>query len=238
MSYNQDNTYKPSILQEERKILREYSREIIEAAFFASAKPLSVRELAEEFGTDSREMRKVVNQLSKFLLENHGELQLSKLEYDTDKWLLHLDIPEHFIELIRSILADDIPNLTISNPMSRQIVSIIAIYQPVSKAKIWKILKQKVKKDFSIELLEEKLSDLQKEGLISIHRNPSPLQYEITPLMMTTFGLEKTKIKLRNQMVRFLQLDDDTIIEDKEKQKENEEEESGEGQEKNNENVD
>ncbi|MHA1990233.1 MAG: SMC-Scp complex subunit ScpB [Candidatus Hodarchaeales archaeon] len=225
MSFNQDDTYKPSILQEERKILREYSREIIEAAFFASAKPLSVRELAEEFGTDSREMRKLVNQLSKFLLENHGELQLSKLEYDTDKWTMHLDAPEHFIEIVRSILADDIPNLTISNPMSRQLVSVIAIYQPVSKAKIWKILKQKVKKDFSIELLEEKLSDLQKEGLISIHRSPSPLQYEITPLMMTTFGLEKTKIKLRNQMVRYLRVDDDTIIEDKEKQKEEEGEE-------------
>ncbi|OLS22795.1 MAG: hypothetical protein HeimC3_27380 [Candidatus Heimdallarchaeota archaeon LC_3] len=226
MTFNPNNSEGSSILQEERKILREYSKEIIEAMFFVAGRPLSVRKLSEEFGTDSREIRKIVQQLSKFLKENHGELQLSKLEYDTDMWIMHSLIPEHHIDIIRTILADDIPRLAISDPLTRQIISVISIYQPVSKAKIWKVLNKYIKSNFSIEILEEKLTDLQKEGLISLHPNPSPLQFVVTPLLVSIFGLESTKIKLRNQMVRYLKIEDGSVIQKIEENEMNDESEN------------
>ena len=192
--------------------MREYNDQILEAAFFCAGRPLSSRKLAEEFGITTREMRKNLTQIEKFL-KKHGELKLTRLQADTDKWQLHREISEEHLEIVTALIGD-FPRIDAYSLLERQILAIIAFSQPVSKAKIWKTLTagKTVDKKIPINVIEQQLQILIKEGFIKITQSSNRIQYEVTPYFSSVFGFEETKIKLKNQVVKYLQLKDEDII--------------------------
>ncbi|HKZ41534.1 MAG TPA: SMC-Scp complex subunit ScpB [Candidatus Hodarchaeales archaeon] len=203
---------------ERPRILREYSLKIIEAAFFASARPLSVRVLSGEFGADSREIRTLVRKLSSNLKQQKGEMQLTQLKHDPDKWILHLDSDDIIFQILEAFSIHSQSSVP-KDALSRQLLTLIAFHQPVSRAKLWKILSAEAKTTIGIVEMERQIEKLLRFGMIvAIHKKGVSLQYEVSNRFAEIFGLEETKIKMRNQLARLLgknlaQVDSDQEIE-------------------------
>lgn len=187
------------------RILREYSREILEAAFFVAGRPLSTRHLAQEFGANTREIRQMTRNLATSLRKYEGELQLTQLEYDSDYWVLHLEIEDNHLELLQNLLVSDIPKSVLHAPLTRAILTAVAFLQPCSQARVFKILSKQGGFIITTTQIEQELERLSKEGLIIANVAKSPIQFETTKRFAVEFGFEElSRIKLRNQLARWL----------------------------------
>lgn len=191
--------------QEPISSFKEYNHQIIEAYFFSSGEPLSIKKLAKEFGTQPKDIRKIVRKLSKNLREQHGELILSPLEYDKDKWVLHLDIRTEYLEIIQDLLAENIPKITLESPLLRKFLTVIAYHEPISQAKLWKILAQDMKIDIPISQVDTELQKLMKEGLIRPIYKARSTQYETTQRFDKEFGFSRSRKKKKSQLANWMQ---------------------------------
>lgn len=186
------------------KFRRPLNQTTLEALFYASGRPLSITRIAVEFGWEPKEVREMTRELSKKLKKIKAELQL--LEVQRDRWVLHLPIgnyPPEFTEIIDNIIID-YPKKNIHDDNIRKVLTHIAFYQPVSKAKLWKMISQDNPKDtetwLTIPKLEEILSLLIQEGFVRL--SGSPLQYKTTRAFADEFGFDSVRLKLKQQLVR------------------------------------
>ena len=194
------------------RILREYNREILEAAFFVAGRPLSTRHLAQEFGANTREIRQITRSLSNSLRKYQGELQLDQLEYDSDYWVLHLEIDDKHLELLQNLLVSDIPKSVLHAPLTKAVLTAVAFLQPCSQARVFKILSKQGGFVITTTQIEQELERLSKEGLIIANVAKSPIQFETTKRFAIEFGFEElSRVKLRNQLARWLGATDEEV---------------------------
>ena len=186
------------------KFRRPLNQTTLEALFFASGRPLSVTRVANEFGWEPKEVREMVRELAKKLKKIKAELQL--LEVQRDRWVLHLPLetyPPEFTEILDDILLE-YPKKSIHDENIRKVLTHIAFYQPVSKAKLWKMISQDNPKDteswLTIQKLEEILGILIQEGFVRLSGNP--LQYKTTRVFADEFGFDSVRLKLKQQLVK------------------------------------
>ena len=190
--------------QKKVKFRRPLNQTTLEALFFASGRPLSVTRIAVEFGWEPKEVREMVRELAKTLKKIKAELQL--LEVQRDRWVLQLPLetyPAEFAEILDDVLLD-YPKKSIHDDNIRKVLTHIAFYQPVSKAKLWKMISQDNPKDtetwLTIQKLEEILGILIQEGFVRL--SGSPLQYKTTRVFADEFGFDSVRLKLKQQLVR------------------------------------
>lgn len=186
------------------KYRRPLNQTTLEALFFASGRPLSVTRIAVEFGWEPKEVREMIRELAKKLKKLKAELQL--IEVQRDRWVLHLPLesyPQEFTLIIDNLLLD-YPKKNIHDENVRKVLTFIAFYQPVSKAKLWKMISQDNPKDtetwLTIPKLEEILGILIQEGFVRL--SGSPLQYKTTRAFADEFGFDSVRMKLKQQLVR------------------------------------
>ena len=187
-----------------KKFRRPLNPTTLEALFFASGRPLSITRIAVEFGWEPKEVRQMTRDLAKTLKKIKAELQL--LEVQRDRWILHLPLssyPPEFSIIIDNLLLD-YPKKNIHDDNTRKVLTHVAFYQPVSKAKLWKMISQDNPKDtetwLTIQKLEEILSILIQEGFVRL--SGSPLQYKTTRAFADEFGFDSVRMKLKQQLVR------------------------------------
>ena len=188
----------------EVKFRRPLNQTSLEALFFASGRPLSVTRIAVEFGWEPKEVREMVRELAKKLKKLKAELQL--IEVQRDRWVLHLPLetyPPEFTSIIDNLLLD-YPKKNIHDENIRKVLTHVAFYQPVSKAKLWKTISQDNPKDtetwLTIQKLEEILGILIQEGFVRL--SGSPLQYKTTRAFADEFGFDSVRLKLKQQLVK------------------------------------
>ena len=186
------------------KFRRPLNQTTLEALFFASGRPLSVTRVANEFGWEPKEVRQMVRDLAKTLKKIKAELQL--LEVQRDRWVLQLPLDSYspeFSSIIDNLLLD-YPKKQIHDDNIRKVLTHIAFYQPVSKAKLWKMISQDNPKDtetwLTIKKLEEILGILIQEGFVRL--SGSPLQYKTTRAFADEFGFDSVRLKLKQQLVK------------------------------------
>ena len=96
------------------------------------------------------------------------------------------------------------PKKSIHDENIRKVLTHIAFYQPVSKAKLWKMISQDNPKDtetwLTIQKLEEILGILIQEGFVRL--SGSPLQYKTTRVFADEFGFDSVRLKLKQQLVK------------------------------------
>ena len=186
------------------KFRRPLNQTTLEALFYAAGRPLSITRIAVEFGWEPKEVREMTRELAKKLKKIKAELQL--LEVQRDRWVLQLPLgnyPAEFTEIMDNIVLD-YPKKNIHDDNIRKVLTHIAFYQPVSKAKLWKAISQDNPKDtetwLTIPKLEEILSLLIQEGFVRL--SGSPLQYKTTRAFADEFGFDSVRMKLKQQLVR------------------------------------
>lgn len=193
--------------KKEVKYRRPLNQTALEAIFFVSGRPISVTRIAVEYGWEPKEVREMVRELAKKLKKIKAELQL--LEVQRDRWVLQLPIdnyPAEFREITENILLD-YPKKNVHDENIRKVLTHIAFYQPVSKAKLWKTISQDNPKDtetwLNIPELERVLSLLIQEGFVRL--SGSPLQYKTTKAFYEEFGFDPVRQKMKQQLVRRLE---------------------------------
>ena len=195
---------KPEEKPKPAKFRRPLNPTTLEALFFVSGRPLSVTKIANEFGWEPKEVRQMVRDLAKTLKKIKAELQL--LEVQRDRWVLQLPLDSYspeFSSIIDNLLLD-YPKKQIHDDNIRKVLTHIAFYQPVSKAKLWKMISQDNPKDtetwLTIKKLEEILGILIQEGFVRL--SGSPLQYKTTRAFADEFGFDSVRLKLKQQLVK------------------------------------
>lgn len=189
------------------KFRRPLNQTTLEALFYVAGRPLSITSVANEFGWEPKEVREMTRELAKKLKKIKAELQL--LEAQRDRWVLQLPVanyPPEFTSIIDNLLLD-YPKKNIHDENIRKVLTHIAFYQPVSKAKLWKTISQDNPKDtetwLNIPTLEEILSLLIQEGFVRL--SGSPLQYKTTRAFADEFGFDSVRQKMKQQLVRRLE---------------------------------
>jgi chromosome segregation and condensation protein ScpB len=186
---------------------RPISLELLESAFFAAGRPLSVHRIASEFGGwEPAEIRKLIRKLAKKLEKSNAELKLQEVQ--RDRWVLHLpletDFSPEFNELVHVFLLGDYPKNLYQDQEVRKVLTTIAFHQPVSQAKLWKVLSTISANEtwLSINRLQKILDSLIQEGLISMNLKRKPIQIKTTKLFADEWGFDSTKKNLKQQLLR------------------------------------
>lgn len=195
--------------------------DLLEAIFFAAGKPLIISTLATELGWDKKELREMVHKLAEKLVNSKAELQL--IEVQRDRWVLTLPLdnqyPYEFQELVDLFLYSDYPRRALHDDEIRKVLTTIAFHQPISHAKLWKTLAGVSQGDgedepwLSIPKLQNIVDKLVQEGLINANLKVTPVQYRTSKLFADTFGFDSTRQKLKQQLIRRLEKQQEALRE-------------------------
>lgn len=181
---------------------------LLEALFFSAGRPISVNKIAIEFNWEPKEIRSLVKELAIKLNKIQSELRL--MEVQRDRWVLHFPLntySRHFRNIIDTILIEFPKKKFFDNEVKiKKVLTAVAFHQPVSKAKLFKVLSSENKKEteFTIILLDELLNILVREGFVRSNLKGS-IQYRTTRVFSEEFGFDPVRLKMKQQLVKRLE---------------------------------
>lgn len=185
------------------RIRKPLDQNLLEALFFASGRPITVNRIAIEFGWELKEVRQLIKDLANKLDKSSAELQL--LEVQRGKWVLHFPMQKfnhHFKDILETILIE-YPKKNIQDKFAKKVLTTVAFHQPVSKAKLFKVISAE-EKEFTIQKLESYLDILVQEGFVRSNVSGRPILYRTTTTFANEFGLDPVRSKLKQQLIKRL----------------------------------
>ncbi|MHA2296748.1 MAG: SMC-Scp complex subunit ScpB [Candidatus Hodarchaeales archaeon] len=177
----------------EEKIDPEEFQEMLEGAFFAAGRPLSLDKLVEIFDPlPPSEIKRYIQAITMKLTETKSAMRLEEISKDT----YVLCLINEFEELVKPFIGKTKKGL-FSDPLVLEVITNIAYRQPISLAMLTKIISDRV----NSQDVKKIVSTLVKEDYVIAIEKGRSTQLRVTTKFLDAFGFNYDSRKMKLQLL-------------------------------------